>query len=386
MRTHSRNRRSALRTLAVIVALGCVSFARQDAKPAIESRISVEDVSALLEPVRAKDDLPALAGAIIVGKDVVALGAVGVRAAGSSAKVTIDDQWHLGSCTKAMTATLVAKFVERGKLKWSTTIAEALPDLKDKMNEQWRDVPIEWLLEHRGGACGSPPSAMWSALWQRTGTPHETRRWFVEQLLAAAPEAKPGTKFIYSNQGYTIAGAMLEQITGKTWEELMQSELFTPLGMTSAGFGAPGTKDALDQPLGHNPKPVQLGPGSDNPPAIGPAGTVHCSIGDWAKFVAVHLRGEEGDDSLLKTDTFRKLHECPPGQTYAMGWGRDARKWAGGDTLHHAGSNTMWYCVAWVAPAKNCAVLITTNIAGDVASKACDEAVQVLLRKQKLLE
>jgi CubicO group peptidase (beta-lactamase class C family) len=369
----------------MIVALGCASFARQDAKPAPVAKPAVEDVSALLEPVRAKYDIPALAGAIVVGKDVVALGAVGVRALGSPDKVTVDDQWHMGSCTKAMTATLVAKFVERGKLKWSTTIAEALPELKDKMNEQWRDVPIEWLLQHRGGACGQPPDGMWSELWERKGTAQENRRWFVEQLLAAAPEAKPGTKFVYSNQGYTIAGAMLEKITGKTWEELMQSELFTPLGMSSAGFGAPGKKDAFDQPLGHNPSPVQPGPGSDNPPAIGPAGTAHCSLADWAKFVSVHLRGENGEDSLLKAETFRKLHACPAGQPYAMGWGRDARKWADGDTLHHAGSNTMWYCVVWIAPAKNCAVLITTNIAGDVASKACDEAVQVLLRKQKLM-
>jgi len=389
MRTHSRTRRVALRTAAAIVALACAGIARQDPKPAGDAKLAVEDVSALLETVRAKHDLPALAGAIVVGGDVVALGAVGVRAHGSPDKVTVDDQWHLGSCTKAMTATLAAKLVERGKLKWSTTIAEALPELKDKMNEQWRDVPIEWLLQNRGGVCGKPPDEVWSELWGRTDSSRDSRRWFVEQLLAAPPEAKPGTKFIYSNQGFTIAGAMLEQLTGKAWEDLMRTEIFEPLGMASAGFGPPGSADKLDQPRGHNPNAVAPGKGADNPAAIGPAGTVHCSLGDWAKFISAHLRGENGEDLLLKAETFRKLHQPPEHQTYAMGWSREARGWAGGDTLSHNGSNTMWFCVVWIAPAKNCAVLVTTNIASDVAGKACDEAcdeaVQALLRKQKLL-
>lgn len=382
MRTHSRNLALAVRTIVAIALVAGASTASQqnDTKPARD------DVSALLEPVRAKNELPALAGAIVVGKEVVAIGATGVRAAGSTEKVTVDDQWHLGSCTKAMTATLAGKLIERGKLKWTTTVGEVFGELKDSMDAQWRDVPIEWLLQNRGGAPGNPPGELWSELWKRDDSPHDSRQWFVARLLAAAPECKPGTKFVYSNQGFTIAGAMLEKLTGKTWEDLMRAEIFEPLGMSSAGFGAPGSKDALDQPRGHNPSPVELGLGSDNPPAIGPAGTVHCSIGDWAKFISVHLRGENGEDSLVTSATFRKLHEAAPGQKYAMGWGREPRPWAGGDVLTHSGSNTMWYCVAWIAPAKNCAVLATTNIAGAAAAKGCDEAVQALLRKQKLLE
>src|SRR5690606_14906599 len=98
-------------------------------------------------------------------------------------------------------------------------------------------------------------------------------------LLARKPEATPGTEKIYSNQGYAIAGVMLEKASGQTWEGLMQTMLFDPLGMTSAGFGAPATPGKVDQPWGHEPglfgqKPVPPGPRADNPLAIAPAGAV----------------------------------------------------------------------------------------------------------------
>ena len=65
------------------------------------------------------------------------------------------------------------------------------------------------------------------------------------------PAAQAETEFLYSNAGYVIAGAMLEQVTGESWEELIRTEVFEPLGMTRAGFGAPGSADAVDQPRGH---------------------------------------------------------------------------------------------------------------------------------------
>jgi len=125
-----------------------------------------------------------------------------------------------------------------------------------------------------------------------------------------APEAEPGTRFIYSNAGFSIAGAMAEKVTGTAWEELMKQRLFEPLGMTSAGFGPPGARGSIDQPRGHreNGSPVEPGRDADNPVAIGPAGTVHCAIDDWAKYVALHLQGARGKARIVKAETFKKLH------------------------------------------------------------------------------
>ena len=83
-------------------------------------------LDAELEPVRAKHGLPALAAAVVKDGAIVTAGAVGVRVHGTDIKVTIDDRFHLGSDTKAMTATLAAMLVEEGKLRWDSTIGEVL--------------------------------------------------------------------------------------------------------------------------------------------------------------------------------------------------------------------------------------------------------------------
>lgn len=342
------------------------------------------DIGPLLAPLRTKHELPALVAAVVRGGEVVALGADGVRKHGDPKPVTVGDEMHLGSCTKAMTATLAARLVESNKIAWNTKVSDVFP--KTEMHAAWRDVTLELLLTNRAGAPGDlDADGLWGRLWKRKGTHVEQRRELLEGVLKREPAAPPGTKFLYSNAGFAIAGHMLETLAKKPWEELMEAELFEPLGITTGGFGAPGKKGALDQPLGHaGDRPIDVGPAADNPPAIGPAGTVHMSIGDWAKFVALHLEGARGGTPFLKPETFAKLHAVPEGaeNSYAMGWGIAERDWAGGRVLTHSGSNTMWFCVTWIAPEKDFAVLVCTNAGGESATKACDAACQVLIRDE----
>jgi CubicO group peptidase (beta-lactamase class C family) len=161
----------------------------------------------------------------------------------------------------------------------------------------------------------------------------------------------------------------------------MREKIFRPLGMTTAGFGAPGTRNKNDQPRGHQADgtAVEPGPGSDNPVAIGPAGIVHCSIGDWAKYAAANLPSAK--IKLVKPETLKKLHTPADGKPkYAMGWIiADGQPWAGGPALAHDGSNTMWYATAWIAPAKDVAILVACNQAN---AKACNDAVLALIADQ----
>src|SRR5204863_8029225 len=123
---------------------------------------------------------------------------------------------------------------------------------------------------------------------QHRGNATSARRLLVEGVTSKAPEATPGEKYIYSNAGFSIAGHMAEKVAGKSWEDLVRDKIFRPLGMTSAGFGAPGSPTKNDQPRGHKAdgSPVEPGPTADNPIAIGPAGTVHCSIEESSRFAA----------------------------------------------------------------------------------------------------
>jgi CubicO group peptidase (beta-lactamase class C family) len=163
----------------------------------------------------------------------------------------------------------------------------------------------------------------------------------------------------------------------------MRREIFSPLHMEGAGFGAPGTPGETDEPWGHLPSAVSSGTPTpmqvDNAPVMGPAGTLHCPIGDWAKFVAEILREARGGSGLVSAETFKKLITPRSGQQYAGGWILLSRPWAGGLALMHTGSNSTWYCDVWIAPAKNFAVLFATNEGGDAAGEAADEGVGLLI-------
>jgi CubicO group peptidase (beta-lactamase class C family) len=212
----------------------------------------------------------------------------------------------------------------------------------------------------------------------------EQRAWLAGRVLADAPEALAADEYRYSNYGYVVAGAMLERAAGTSFEELLRAELFEPLAMTSCGFGVPATPGLLDQPWGHRRRlaglsPVEPGPGADNPLALGPAGTVHCSLRDWVKFLSLHLRGARGHGSpFLAQSAFEILHapRARAPQPYALGWIVAERAWAGAQpVLTHTGSNTTFIAQAWLAPERDFGVAVVANAADDAARAALKAVV-----------
>ncbi|WP_254513598.1 serine hydrolase domain-containing protein [Anatilimnocola floriformis] len=342
---------------------------------------SAAETAEILETIRSKHDLPALATIVIKDGKVCDQAAVGVRKSGDKTPVTTADKFHIGSCTKSMTATLAGIYIDQGKLRWDTTIGETFPDLKAKMQPEYAAVTVEQLLQNRGGVPTEPPAAAWSRAWQEKGSVAAQRREFITAVLAEKPAASPGSKMIYSNQGYTIVGAMLEKVGGKPWEDLIAEQLFKPLKMKSAGFGPPGVIGKVQQPWGHTLAKNEKKPSQgDNPPAIGPAGRVHCSLPDFASYVQLHLQSKEVPQ-LLKPETLQRLHTPAPGGDYACGWVVVDRPWAGGKALNHNGSNTMWYAVMWLAPNKQFGVISAANIGGEAATKGCDDVAAAMIKK-----
>lgn len=337
----------------------------------VDAAMTEEKLTALLSAIREKHELPALGGAIVASKGLIAHAAVGVRKFGTDVAVTADDLWHLGSNTKAMTATLAAMSVEAGKLKWDSTAGSIFEERKSLAASPLASVTLMQLLTHRSGL---PANVAWAKMKDRDAV--------LDAAAGMKLTSRPGEKFEYSNLGYCIAGHMIEQVLGDTWENMMRTKLFQPLGMNKVGFGGTGTIGQVDQPWPHTAKGKPMptnGPLIDNPAVLGPAGTVHASLADWGKFISEHLAGARGEGRLLKPDSFKHLHEPPDGLTYACGWVTAERKWGDGRVLNHNGTNTMNYSVAWLALKKDFAVLICTNQGGDASAKACDEAAHSMI-------
>jgi CubicO group peptidase (beta-lactamase class C family) len=250
------------------------------------------ELNRLLSRIRDGHHLPGLIGAIIRGDKLTAIGAAGLRKIGSSEPIQVTDQVHIGSCTKAMTATLIGMLVENGLLRWSTAIRDAFPEVASQLHPDFQTATLAHLLTHRAGL---PHDTQWWRLPGRTTT--EQRQSALLELMTKSPLTKPGTVYAYSNAGYVIAGLMVEQLTRQPWEELIQERLFEPLTMMSAGFGPPGGpgRGRIDQPWGHLERAGKVeSVRQDNAPCMGPAGTVHCSLPAWGKFVALHLLGAQG--------------------------------------------------------------------------------------------
>jgi CubicO group peptidase (beta-lactamase class C family) len=346
------------------------------------------DIKSLLDKIRAGYELPAIAGAVISRGELIAIDVLGVRKAGSDVKVTIEDKFHIGPCTKAMTATIVGMLVEEGKLRWDMKPGEVLGELAEDIRGEYKDMTLRHFIEHRAGLPGTkgswPKGKSFMDMHNLPGTAREQRKTYVKMMLSQEPEVEPGTKYHYSNAGYSVAGVMAEEVTDTEWEELIHKMLFEPLGMKTAGFGAMGIVGKIEQPWQHRKEedeivPVEPGPLSDNPAVIGPGGAVHCSIGDWAKFVMMHLEREYEGKGLVSEGMLQSLHEPSLGGTYAAGWVVTEKKWAPGKVLTHSGSNAMNYAVVWMAPERGYAVLAATSIGGEEAEKACDEAASGLI-------
>lgn len=355
----------------------------------------------LLNPYLASHELPAVAAAAVVRGRITAIGAVGVRKAGSNIRVSINDRFHLGSDTKAMTALLAAQMVEAGKLRWDTTIAEAFPELAAKMNAEVGKVTLEQLLSHTSGMPSDNEhfGDLLRQSFDQPGNLDELRLWLVEKWCALPLEAPRGSRFAYSNMGYTIAGAMIERAGGKTWDEMITERLFVPLGLKTAGLGNQANLGRIDAPLGHSIEGGKTeyylaGPNADNPLIIGPAGIAHMSVSDFARWAGWNAGNGKRPPSLVKPESLTRLHTpvtsmppkkdappgTPPGGKYALGWGELEVDWAPYPLLYHGGSNGKNLAHVWIDKNKDIAIVVVTNIGGKKADEALRKIAEQLYR------
>jgi len=382
--------------IAHATALACLPIIPQagwaQSGTVVPTRLEPAQLRVLLDSVRQKYDLPALGAAVFTKDSVLGLAVVGVRRIGNSTPASARDVFHIGSDTKAMTAGLLGLLVDRGKLRWESRLDEIFPELKPSMRPEYRDITVRELLTHRSGIVPNPTVSFIDAT--PLATPRAQReafmRWIVQQPLAS-----PRGSHAYANSNYIIAGAIAERLFNGDYEHLLIAELLAPLGITTAGFGAPGRADAVDQPWGHSigwlgfRRAVSPGLAADNPPVFGSAGRLHLSLPDWARWGRAVIRAARGEQSPWSPATGKSLVTPMASDSRAFasafGWGVGRRTWAGptGRVLSHTGSNGRWYAVAWLAPDTNFGLLVVTNQGGDKAAKATDAAAAGIIRMSR---
>jgi D-alanyl-D-alanine carboxypeptidase len=349
-----------------------------------------ESLDAWLDSLRRQHNIPAL-GAIVFRADLVlARGIAGVRRSNSTTPVEERDRFQLGSNTKAITATVLATLVEEGKLAWTTTLADVLPEWRSSISAEFRQVTIDLLLSHHAGISPFDDSDAkdFKSIPRLSGTPTEQRAAFTAWVLRGKPAGPIGVggKGLYSNGGYTIAGAIAERTTGESWESLVRTRVFKPLGLT--GTFAWSDSPDVNQPWGHyethdGARPVDArDPGERIPAIIWPAGSVELSLEDYARFLQINLRGLEGRDTpLLTAATIKHLHTSPvsPPDKYGLGWG--VQDFEGAPASLHVGSAGTFYAITIIQPTRDLGVAVFANAGGERAKAAATDAIKSLIRR-----
>jgi CubicO group peptidase (beta-lactamase class C family) len=243
---------------------------------------------------------------------------------------------------------------------------ELFPDLADAIDPAWESITIDDVFV---GQAGVPANISKEEMRTAFGDerPLEEQRTDVAAAALARPPRSPG-RFLYSNLGYVIIGAAIERITRTSYETALRTHVLEPLRINSAGFGPP------QRLWGHGGRIVALGPllfdlgrgapadpesvRSDNPPIMTPAGRLHLTLDDWARFHRVFLAEGGG---FLRPESVERLLTPGAGSGY-----RQAPGWAPAHGLRGAsfgqqGSNTFWVATALMDERRERTAMVVCN-------------------------
>lgn len=214
-------------------------------------------------------------------------------------------KFRIGSITKQFTAACVLLLEERGKLKLSDAVKVYLPDA----SAAWDKVTLYNLLTHTSGIPNFTGGATWDAYKHDPHTPDESIALFKDRPLDFAP----GTKFAYSNSNYIVLGRVIEKVSGKSYEQFLQENILTPLGMKDTGVDR-DTEILPERVRGYDPQPGGFARAQSASMTIPyAAGFLYSTTGDLLKWERGLFGGKVLSAAALKEMTTPYL------DGYAMG-------------------------------------------------------------------
>jgi len=191
-----------------------------------------EKVIALLDERRKAIGAPAFSAAVAVGGDIVWRGAVGWADIASNTPATPETQFRIGSTSKAVTATALARLVDRGVIDLDASITDYLGEVK---NPEWETITPRMLASHMAGLPHYGENKEWGGLYhsmalrKHFGDMRDAMKLFDESPLLS----EPGTEFFYSSLGTVLLGAVMSEAAGKPYRQIIEDEVIGPAGMTS---------------------------------------------------------------------------------------------------------------------------------------------------------
>lgn len=343
--------------------------------------------------VRARMDdwsVPGVAMAIVKDDSVILMKGYGYRDVADRKPVTSQTLFAIGSATKAFTATVVATLVDDGKLDWDEPVRTYLPwfELEDEFATQ-RMTPTD-LLTHDSGL------PRHDLVWYGSDA---SREQLVRRLRYLQPSADFRSRFQYQNLMVMTAGYLAGQVAGTTWEDLVRTRIFQPLGMTHSDLSVEALQQAPDYAFGYRKKEAaesekKAATDGQEPDIadrvvrmpfrkidnIGPAGSINSNVADMVQWLKLHMGDGTVDGTrIVSTTNLQKLHTAKmvvtggplatlfrqpemPYLMYALGW--FVQPYRGHEMLQHGGNIDGFSALVSFLPRDRMGLVILTNMNG----------------------
>ena len=251
-------------------------------------------------------DIPGAAVGIVKGGRTIYTKGFSLRDVNHDLPVTENTLFGIASCTKAFTATAIGILVDEGKLAWDKPVREYLPEFKMYDPVATEQATLRDLLTHRTGL--PRHDMVWS-------DPSATREELLKRLGHLMPSKDFRSVYQYNSLMYMAAGAVLEKVTGQTWEQFVKERILFPVGMNDSRFWTDDFSKEDNLALGYlnterGIRPAPRYAGSHNMPyAIAPAGSIVSNVGDMCRWLQLQMRaGKIRGNVIVSERNLSEIH------------------------------------------------------------------------------
>lgn len=323
-----------------------------------------DEVDDLVRERMAREKIPGLTLAVVRGGKVVRSAGYGVASAELPAPATADTVYEIGSITKPFTAMLVLMLVEEGKVKLDESVTTYVP----KLPEAWKPVTVKHLLNHTSGL----PIYTAATDFLKLAREEHTRAQILKLVADKPPEFPPGTAWKYNNTGYFLLGMLIEEVTGRTYGEIIKDRITGPLKMDATRPDNPRAVVA-GRARGHG---LLLGTTVNRDPITTSssfaAGCLLSTVGDLAKYDAALKEGR-----FLKPSSYEIMYDTtklPGGKSHPYGFGWITETTDGKRLYAHDGGTPGFATALHRHVDDDLTVIVLTNLA-DARAGGIAEAV-----------
>ena len=329
---------------------------------------TLNDIDSIVNEALDVFNVPGVAIGIVVDGKVVLSRGYGYRNLDQSLPTTENTLFAIGSCTKAFTTFMLGQLVNEGKITWDDPVISHIPEFRLMDQYSTHHITIRDLVAHRSGM------ARHDLLWFN---PEFNRSDVIKSLQYLEPACKLREKFQYNNLMYTVAGILIEKVTGQTWEEALSSRIFIPLTMLNSNDSVKESQKSEDfsMPYAEVAGEIKAIP-FRSIQSVAPAGAINSSVSDMVKWIQLQLsNGTLLDKHFIYKETLQEMHTIqmpmvasPTDEEvyhfgYGLGWCTGIYR--GHYYLHHGGGIDGFISQVSLLPQEKIGVVVLSNSSSD---------------------